>query len=169
MILRGMASRSTPEISRALLNYSHNELQMWFSVYFLLLILIFSLFPLSLLQQARIHNLDLIKNRILSYTCEQVKNQCQRNWGWGRFSERNTWNHFSKCSVKGLPNRDFTHNYSHSFWRNILSVFSLSSLSAGYLGTAIAFFLVAEYDSLGSLKVRLETQLLFLRYLLDGK
>lgn len=109
MILRGMASRFTSEISRALLNYSHNALQMWFSVYFLLLILIFSLFPLSLLQQARIHNLDLIKNRIQSYTCEQVKNQCQRNWGWGRFSERNTWNHFSKCSAKGLPNHEILH------------------------------------------------------------
>lgn len=65
MILKGMASRSAPEISHAQLNYFHNELQMWFHVYFLLVILIFSLFPLSLQWQAHIHNLDLIKNGAL--------------------------------------------------------------------------------------------------------
>lgn len=50
MILGGMASQATPEVSHALLNYLHNELQIQFSENFLV-ILIFSLFPLSLLQQ----------------------------------------------------------------------------------------------------------------------
>lgn len=75
MVLRGIASHSAPEISHALLKYFLNELQMWFGVCFLLVILVFSLFPLSLLQQASIHNLDLIKNRdiVWEHTRKQVK------------------------------------------------------------------------------------------------
>lgn len=97
-----MATCSGPEVSNALLKYFHNELQMWLCVYFLLVILIFSLFPSSLLQQTQIHNLDLIKKQrllIQRRTCRHVTELLSEKPS-GKDSLWNTWHPFSKRAAE---------------------------------------------------------------------
>ena len=97
-----MATCSGPEVSHALLKYFHNELQMWLCVYFLLVILIFSLFPSSLLQQTQIHNLDLIKKQrllIQRRTCRHVTELLSEKPS-GKDSLWNTWHPFSKRAAE---------------------------------------------------------------------
>lgn len=143
MILMRMATCSGPEVSHALLKYFHNELQMWLCVYFLLVILIFSLFPSSLLQQTQIHNLDLIKKTETSNTEAYLQTR-YRTAVWETEREGFSVKHmasFQQASCWGAGKAwDFAHNYSHTFWRKIFSVPPASAFLQGVWGQLLHSF-----------------------------
>lgn len=140
-----MPTCSGPEVSRALLKYFHNEPQMWLCLYFLLVILIFSLFPSSLLQQTQIHNLDLTKkkkNRLVITDAYLQTSYRTEVWesAWGGLSVKHVAS-FQPASCWGASTAwDFAHNYSHAFWRKIFSVSPASAFLQDVRGQLLHSF-----------------------------
>lgn len=169
-----MPTCSGPEVSHALLKYFHNEPQMWLCLYFLLVILIFSLFPSSLLQQTQIHNLDLIKKKkkqrllIQTHTCRQVT-ELKSEKARGEDCLWNTWHHFSQRAAEVPAQPEILHITILMLSEERYFQFLPLQLFCRMYGASCCVLLVAEYDLFCRLKVRLETQLLSLRYLLDEK